>query len=488
MSNDDNTKTRIHGEKLDRDVIRKYENPEFKKAAEEYERMARSGGFPEEPEVEHRADPRERRLNVGGSKSSGSLYSDANGWHEERYDGYERSGRQYDRGSAEEEFRAIREQQSLRDIVSEAEMEEKAERRRKKRIKKENKKAKKAGKKGKKFRKTKKVLLALLILLAAFCVYFLVLASHFDKVDTSEKDLAIDPAVEEQLSGYRNIAILGSDARKNQSLDGSRTDAIIILSIKKSNGDINMISIMRDSYLKLQNENNDLVLDKITHAHHWHGGPGTVAALNRSMDLNIKEFVIFNWQAVADTVDALGGIEVDIKKNEIRDLNKWGPETGRNVGRPYKKITNTGKQEIDGVQATTYCRIRKTSGGDPGRGNRYKKVMAAVMKRGMTHPWKLNTLANEVFPNIRTNMSSPAMLWAVLRAPGYDIKKSYGWPKKYWGGILSNGLWYAVPRTLESEVKALHKKAFDQDDYQPSATCKEISDEIINSTGIGAEY
>ena len=183
-------------------------------------------------------------------------------------------------------------------------------------------------------------------------------------------------------------------------------------------------------------------------------------------------------------MDALGGITVDIQKNEIRDLNKWGPETGRNVGREYKSITSTGVQEIDGVQATTYCRIRKTSGGDPGRGNRYKKVMAAVMKKAITSPWKLNSLANDVFPNIRTNMSGPAMLGAVLRAPGYDIKKSYGWPKKYYGGILSSGLWYAVPRTLEWNVKWLHKNAFGQDDYNVSDTCREISNEIIYQTGV----
>ena len=110
--------------------------------------------------------------------------------------------------------------------------------------------------------------------------------------------------------------------------------------------------------------------------------------------------------------------------------------------------------------------------------------MAAVMKKGITHPWKLHTLANDVFPNIRTNMSSPGMLWAVLRAPGYDIKKSYGWPKKYYGGILSNGLWNAVPRTLEWNVKWLHRKAFEQSGYEPSDTCSEISNEIIYQTGV----
>ena len=110
--------------------------------------------------------------------------------------------------------------------------------------------------------------------------------------------------------------------------------------------------------------------------------------------------------------------------------------------------------------------------------------MAAVMKKAITHPWKMQTLANDVFPNIRTNMSSPGMLWAVLRAPGYEIKKSYGWPKNYYGGILGNGLWYAVPRTLENNVKWLHRKAFGQKGYTPSDTCMEINNEIINQTGV----
>ena len=520
--------TLINDDRAKKDQIRSRENQEYAHAADEYERYAKS----------HRQDPRERRLNTGGSHSGGSgLYNDRS---EPVYDGYERSGAAYDRaGNRHDNYNngygngyagldprsqqeAEERAQRARNLANEAMYKEKAAREaelrrlseesmaeeshkgrkflkgRKKGDKsggvhgatghhqnhKKEKKLRKNGKKKGKWRIVRRVLLALLIVILIFCGYFLILTSHFDKVDVGEDDLAIDPKVADELSGYRNIAVLGSDARANEKLDGSRTDAIIILSIKKINGDINMISIMRDSYLKLENADKQLVLDKITHAHHWGGGRGTVAALNRSLDLNIKEFVIFDWQAVADTIDALGGITVDIKKNEIRDLNKWGPETGRNVGRKYKKITHTGTQEIDGVQGTTYCRIRKTSGGDPGRGSRYKKVMAAVMKKGITHPWKLHTLANDVFPNIRTNMSSPGMLWAVLRAPGYDIKKSYGWPKNYYGGILGNGLWYAVPRTLENNVKWLHRKAFDQKGYNPSDTCKEINNEIITQTGV----
>lgn len=327
------------------------------------------------------------------------------------------------------------------------------------------------------------LLVLLLIVAIAGTGVFYSLTGSFDKIDTDRDGLAIDTQVADDLSGYRNIAILGVDARADEGYDGSRTDAIIILSIKKSNGEIRMISVMRDSYLKMDDGSGNLILDKITHAHAFGGGENTIQALNRSLDLNIEEFVIFNWKAVADAVDCLGGIEVDVKESEISDLNTWGPETGDNVGRPYTEITETGKQTLDGVQATTYCRIRKNSGGDAGRTQRYKKVMAAMMKKAISQPWKLSKLSDEVFPNIRTNMSQTEMYTAAIRAPFYNLGKNVSWPEDYYAGLLGD-ISYVVPITLETEVKKLHKEAFDQDNYTPSLTCQQINEEIMYSTGI----
>jgi LCP family protein required for cell wall assembly len=285
------------------------------------------------------------------------------------------------------------------------------------------------------------------------------------------------------LSGYRNIAILGSDARADEGYEGSRTDAIIIMSIKKSTGQVRLISVMRDSYLQMEYFDGTTVLDKITHAYHYLGGVNTCASLNQSLDLNIDEYVVFNWKAVADAVDCLGGIEVNVQESEISDMNHWGPDTAENVGGDYTEITQSGTQTLDGVQATTYCRIRKTSGGDEGRGQRYKKVMAAVMKKAMTQPWKLAELSSTVFPNIQTNMSQTELFTAVLGAPRYEIETSISWPENYYSGLLWD-VSYVVPLTLESEVAALHEKAFDQEDYTVSDTCRQISQNIIYDTGL----
>ena len=167
------------------------------------------------------------------------------------------------------------------------------------------------GKKKHRFRlKTflKNILSLILILFVAGSGFFFYLTGNFDKVDTKKDDFAIDSQVAKELRGYRNIAILGVDARAGEGYDGSRTDAIIIMSIHKLTGDVRLISVMRDSYVRMEYFDGKSILDKVTHAHHYGGGVNTVAALNRSLDLNIEEFVIFNWKAVSDVVDCLDGI------------------------------------------------------------------------------------------------------------------------------------------------------------------------------------
>lgn len=328
------------------------------------------------------------------------------------------------------------------------------------------------------------------ILIIALCLaglgvaYFYKLAGNLDHVATDDSDFDIDPRVAKELKDYRCVAVLGSDARKGEGYDGSRTDAIIIARINKKTGKIQLISVMRDSYLQIDDAQGNKKLDKITHAHAFGGAVNTCKSLNRNLDLNIKEFVIFDWQAVADLVDAMGGIEVDIQSGELNDLNHYGPETAKNVGKTYTPIYNPGKQTIDGVQAATYCRIRKSSGGDPARGSRMKIVMSALMKKGKhMGVGELNNVAETVFPEIRTNMSKGSMLRTIAKMPSYEFGKNYSWPKQYYGGMLW-GVWYAVPQTLETQVQWLHEKAFKQENYELTDTAQEINGLIIDQTGV----
>ena len=55
-------------------------------------------------------------------------------------------------------------------------------------------------------------------------------------------------------------------------------------------------------------------------------------AINKNLDLNVKEVVVVNWKSVADTVDALGGLDINIKDSEIKEMNKYIQDTYKNIG------------------------------------------------------------------------------------------------------------------------------------------------------------
>lgn len=439
MSRKSNRRTEdFAGMKYSPELIRQLENPEYARQAEAYELEARNRKH--------------------SSYHEDDLKYDYNSDYSYDYD--------YDYAEAAEDPASIR---------------------RNARNKKQKQNKKKNEKKSRNI-KWKKILRRLLIVLAIFvvgvCALVWSLTDTFDRQKTNPDDFAISEKAAKELKGYRNIAILGTDSRADESYDVSRTDAIIVLSFKKSSGDLRMISVMRDSYLKFEYFDGELIYDKVTHANVYGGAVNTCAALNRGLDLNIDEYIMFNWKAVSDAVDALGGITINVKENEIGDLNHWGPETAENVGGTFTPIEKTGKQTLDGVQATTYCRIRKNSGGDSSRTTRYKKVVTATMKKALTQPWKLQELSDNVFPNIRTNMTQVDILTLLPLAARMDMQPSISWPKEYYAGLLSDGISYVVPITLESEVKRLHKKAFKQEDYQLSDEAASMNDDIIWSTGI----
>lgn len=331
----------------------------------------------------------------------------------------------------------------------------------------------------------RRIVIAILLVILAIVATFFSLTSKFDRKDIGNRDYGIDHAALGELKNYRNILILGSDARETEGYDGSRTDAIVILSINKKSGDMKLISLMRDSYLSMKGpEGGQYVLSKATHANAYDGPMNTLAMVNRNLDMNVKEYMLFNWKAVSDMVDALGGVDIDVEEDEITDLNNYGEETASNVGSKFSPVTSPGKQTLTGSQAVTYCRIRETSGGDISRGERYKKVIQAVIAKGMKNPFALKRASNQVFPKIRTNMSNVNM--ATLSILMRKTKKQEGisWPRDYYGGILNDGLWYAVPTTLEDNVKWLYSEAFGIKDHVPSDKCQEISRMIREKSGV----
>ena len=121
------------------------------------------------------------------------------------------------------------------------------------------------------------------------------------QVDINEEDLNINAEVEEKLSDYRNIAIFGVDSRNSTLGKGNRSDCIMIASINNKTKEVKLLSVYRDTYLQIEGHG----LDKATHAYSYGEAPLAINMLNTNLDLNIKEFVTVNFDAVAEAVDLL---------------------------------------------------------------------------------------------------------------------------------------------------------------------------------------
>ena len=302
--------------------------------------------------------------------------------------------------------------------------------------------------------------------------------SKMQQVDINEENLSINEQTSENLKEYRNIALFGVDSRSDNLGEGNRSDCIIIASINESTGNVNLTSVYRDTYVDIDGHG----LDKITHAYSYGGPELAIKTLNENLDLNISEFVTVNFDVVADAVNALGGVTIDIQKDEIKYLNSYLNETSKVTGLQTSEITSAGKQTLDGVQAVAYSRIRYTSGGDYKRTERMRTVVEAMFDKVKTMSiGEINDLANEILPELYTNINTGEILSLIPTALKFNVNESIGWPYETKGITLDR--WYGVPVTLESNVEQLHKEVFGEEDYEASSTVKNTSKDIINKTG-----
>lgn len=297
-----------------------------------------------------------------------------------------------------------------------------------------------------------------------------------NKVDIDEEQISISE--NENLTGYRNIAIFGVDSRQDDYGKGNRSDCIIIASINNKTHDVKLISVYRDTYVQIEGHG----LDKITHAYSYGEAPLAIKTLNENLDLNIKEFVTVNFDSVSDAVDALGGIKMQITSAEVKYINGYIDETSKVTGKTSKHITSAGTYTLDGVQAVAYSRIRYTAGGDYKRTERMRDVISAMIAKLKTKSvTQINKIADQILPKVYTNLSTTDLLSMVPSIASFNISESIGWPYETKGITLDR--WYGVPVTLASNVEQLHKEVFDDENYELPSKIKTISNKIVNKTG-----
>ena len=325
----------------------------------------------------------------------------------------------------------------------------------------------------------------IILVIAVVVLYGVLSGTKSGKVDLKEESIIINDTVKEAeettMKGYRNIALFGVDSTTGALTKNTRSDTIMIASINQDTGECKLVSVYRDTYLNLGNDS----YNKCNAAYAKGGPEQAINMLNMNLDMNITDFVTVGFAGLADTIDALGGVYIDVDDAEINHLNNYQLCIADDLKRSYTPVTSTGYQLLDGLQATGYCRIRYTAGDDFKRAERQREVLSAVADQAKKASLaKLTETANAVFSEVYTSLDLSEIIDMLGNVSNYYISDTAGFPQetdRATGTIGSKGS-CVVPTSLEENVKWLHQFLFDDVNYEPSETVKECSDEIYAET------
>ena len=306
-----------------------------------------------------------------------------------------------------------------------------------------------------------------------------------DSFEISEiKTNDIDVQSVETMKGYWTIAVFGVDSRDSTIKKSTNADVNIICNINRDTGEIKLVSVYRDSYLNVSDNGS---YNKINQAYFLGGPEQAVSALNRNLDLHIQDYMSFNWKAVANAIDILGGVDIELSKAEFYYINSFITETVKATGIGSTQLKSAGMNHLDGVQAVAYGRLRLMDT-DYARTERQRKVIAqAFEKAKKADPQTLYKVIGAVFPQVSTSIWVDDLMSNAKNISKFHLGETTGFPQARGDANMGKKGSCVIPQTLESNVVKLHEFLFGVENYTPSSTVKKISAKIAADTGMYKE-
>ena len=338
-------------------------------------------------------------------------------------------------------------------------------------------------------------IIVLLLFIGGLYVYGQI-SAKLDKIDIQETDLQEQDIVTNdqapQLTGYTTYALFGLDHRsKNEKLNTENSDTIIIASINNDTKAVKLVSVYRDTLLNVKDD----TYSKANAAYALGGPAQAVNMLNTNLDLNITDYVSIDFDALVTVVDCLGGLDIPLSYAEIVHMNNYCVETAEETGKSYTPVelpepkpedqeAIVGTYHLNGVQATSYCRIRYTASLDMGRTERQRRVIQMIVdkakKAGLS---TIFDIMDQVFPMVKTSVSKTEILKLIPAMIGYCIDETTGFPQDYKFATAKGSV--IVPTTLDSNVLKLHQFLYGNTNYTPTQDVLNKSAQIAAIVGGG---
>ena len=302
--------------------------------------------------------------------------------------------------------------------------------------------------------KKKKILfvleiVVLLLFIGGLYVYGQI-SSRLDKIQQPElkrETIPVNPEAP-KMTGYKTYVLFGIDTRgEGSNLSAQNSDTMIIVSVNNDTGEVRMVS----------------------------------------------DYATADFSALAEVVDDLGGLDIPLSYAEIVHMNNYCQETSKLTGKSYTPVEKPETEpedleaivdtyHLNGVQVTSYCRIRYTASMDMGRTERQRKVLGMLFDKakiaGLSSIFKI---MDDVFPMVQTSLSKQDILGLIPTVIGYDFSDSTGFPAKYKFSNIKGSI--IVPTDLASNVTEIHKFLYNDQNYTPSSEVLEKSNKILEIVG-----
>ena len=265
------------------------------------------------------------------------------------------------------------------------------------------------------------VLLAITLLITSAGLVFQCVFSGFDSgVKLKEDDLGISSEhIGSKFTHIKNIALFGVDTRDfSKSKNSGRCDCVIILSVNTKQRTLKMVSILRDTLVKIEGKGHQ----KIAHSYAYGGAQLAVKTLNTNFDMNITDYVTVNMSQLSAVIDLMGGIDIEITEQERVALNGLTNSEGFGIKTvPKSAMGSNGLTHLNGGQAMCFARIRKIDS-DNARVGRQSKVLSALLaKVQQMKMTKYPGLLRAILSEVETSLTYSEIISYVPMAAGGNL-------------------------------------------------------------------
>ena len=301
-----------------------------------------------------------------------------------------------------------------------------------------------------------------------------------------------------QMSGTQVIALVGVDARGvegSELAESMNSDTIILCCIDHDKQEIRMVSIMRDTWMNMAKYTDEYYeFDKANSAYNRGGPESMLSMLNTNLDFALTDYVTVNFKALADAIDVLGGLDIEMTNAECVHANNYNREVSEAQGVEYEAIPYdedlgddySEVRHVSGALATSYARIRYGGGDDAKRTSRQRIVINLMVQKLKQNPTKIPEILDKVMGNVSTSLTKNEILELGMHAVTYTMGTSYAYPFQLcYGENVVNALGedVVIPVTLEFNVRELHEYLYPGLSYEQSAAVTEYSDYIARKSG-----